>query len=41
MGNVSVGSASATLPLEWSGAPAGTKSYALIMHHQAPDQIKW
>lgn len=28
-------------PLAWSGAPAGTKSYALIMHHQAPDQIKW
>lgn len=23
----------ATLPLEWSGAPAGTKSYAIIMHH--------
>ena len=23
-------------PLEWSGAPAGTKSYALIMHHLAP-----
>lgn len=20
-------------PLEWSGAPAGTKSYALVMHH--------
>jgi formylglycine-generating enzyme required for sulfatase activity/phosphatidylethanolamine-binding protein (PEBP) family uncharacterized protein len=32
---------SATLPLKWSGAPDGTKSYALIMHHQAPDQIKW
>lgn len=31
----------ATLPLEWSGAPAGTKSYALIMHHQAPDALKW
>ena len=25
--------AGATPPLEWSGAPAGTKSYALIMHH--------
>jgi phosphatidylethanolamine-binding protein (PEBP) family uncharacterized protein len=24
---------SATLPLEWSGAPAKTTSYALIMHH--------
>jgi len=30
-----------TLPLEWSGAPAGTKEYALIMHHIAPDGIKW
>jgi phosphatidylethanolamine-binding protein (PEBP) family uncharacterized protein/Ca2+-binding EF-hand superfamily protein len=26
----------ATLPLEWRGAPAGTKSYALIMDHLAP-----
>ena len=26
----------ATLPLEWNGAPAGTKSYALIMDHLAP-----
>jgi phosphatidylethanolamine-binding protein (PEBP) family uncharacterized protein/Ca2+-binding EF-hand superfamily protein len=26
----------ATLPLEWSGSPAGTKSYALIMDHLAP-----
>ena len=26
----------ATLPLEWKGAPAGTKSYALIMDHLAP-----
>ena len=33
--------ASATLPLEWNGAPAETKSYALIMHHEAPDQTKW
>ena len=33
--------ASATLPLEWIGAPAETKSYALIMHHEAPDQTKW
>jgi formylglycine-generating enzyme required for sulfatase activity/phosphatidylethanolamine-binding protein (PEBP) family uncharacterized protein len=33
--------AAATLPLEWSGAPAETKSYALIMHHEAPDQTKW
>jgi len=33
--------ASNTLPLEWTGAPAGTKSYALIMHHEAPDMTKW
>ncbi len=33
--------AAATPPLEWTGAPAGTKSYALIMHHEAPDQTKW
>lgn len=33
--------AAATLPLEWSGAPADTRSYALIMHHEAPDQTKW
>ena len=26
----------ATLPLEWKGAPAGTKSFALIMDHLAP-----
>jgi len=32
---------SATLPLEWSGAPTGTRSFALIMHHVAPDGIKW
>ena len=32
----------ATLPLEWSGAPAGTKSYALVMHHIDPEGIvKW
>jgi len=30
-----------TLPLEWKGAPEGTKSYAVIMHHMAPDAIKW
>ena len=29
--------ASSTLPLEWSGAPAATKSYALIMHHLDPE----
>jgi Raf kinase inhibitor-like YbhB/YbcL family protein len=28
-------------PLQWSGAPADTKSYALIIHHLAPDEIKW
>ena len=32
----------ATLPLNWSGAPAGTKSYAVIMHHVAsPTDIHW
>ncbi len=34
------GSAS-TPPLAWSGAPKGTKSFALIMHHIAPDKTKW
>ena len=34
--------ASATLPLEWTGAPAGTKSYAVIMHHiPGPGDVKW
>jgi phosphatidylethanolamine-binding protein (PEBP) family uncharacterized protein/Spy/CpxP family protein refolding chaperone len=33
---------SSTLPLEWSGTPAGTKSYALIMHHIDPQgAAKW
>jgi phosphatidylethanolamine-binding protein (PEBP) family uncharacterized protein len=33
---------SATLPLAWKNAPAGTKSYALIMHHVDPEgKIKW
>ncbi len=32
---------SATLPLAWSGAPARTRSLALVMHHAAPDGIKW
>ena len=33
---------SSTPPLEWSGAPAGTKSYALIMHHiPGPGDLKW
>ena len=32
----------ATLPLAWAGAPEGTKAFAVIMHHVAPDnQIKW
>lgn len=31
----------ATLPLAWSGAPEGTQSYAVIMHHEAPDGIHW
>ena len=31
-----------TLPLAWTGAPAGTKSFAVIMHHVAsPDEIHW
>jgi phosphatidylethanolamine-binding protein (PEBP) family uncharacterized protein len=29
----------ATLPLSWKGAPAGTKSYALIMDHLAPGNV--
>jgi phosphatidylethanolamine-binding protein (PEBP) family uncharacterized protein len=34
--------ASSTLALEWSGAPAGTKSYAVTMHHIAsPTDIHW
>jgi formylglycine-generating enzyme required for sulfatase activity/phosphatidylethanolamine-binding protein (PEBP) family uncharacterized protein len=33
---------SSTLPLEWSNAPAGTRSFALIMHHAPPDGgFKW
>jgi len=28
-------------PLEWSWAPAGTKSFAIIVHHIAPDATKW
>jgi Raf kinase inhibitor-like YbhB/YbcL family protein len=31
-----------TLALSWSGAPAGTKSFAVIMHHVAsPTDIHW
>ncbi len=31
-----------TLPLEWSGAPAETKSYALLMHHVDREGVtKW
>lgn len=31
-----------TPPLEWKGAPAGTKSYALVMHHLDPEgKTKW
>ena len=30
-----------TLPLSWSGAPDGTQSYAVIMHHEAQDGIHW
>lgn len=32
----------ASPPLEWGGAPQGTQSYALIMHHLDPEgRIKW
>ncbi len=32
----------ATLPLAWSGAPVGTVSYAVVMHHVAgPTDIHW
>lgn len=31
-----------TLALSWSGAPAGTVGYAVIMHHDAPDNtVHW
>ena len=34
--------AAATLPLEWIGAPAGTKNFAVIMHHVDPEgKVKW
>ncbi len=34
--------ASVTLPLEWRGAPSGTQSFAVIMHHVASaDDIHW
>jgi Raf kinase inhibitor-like YbhB/YbcL family protein len=33
---------SATLPLAWSGAPAGTQSYAVVMHHiPGPGDSHW
>jgi Raf kinase inhibitor-like YbhB/YbcL family protein len=33
---------SATLPLSWRGAPEGTKSFALIMHHiPGPGDSHW
>ena len=33
---------SSTLPLEWTGAPPDTKSYAVIMHHIDPQGLtKW
>jgi gluconolactonase len=32
----------ASLPLTWNGAPAGTRSFAIVMHHIAdPDDIHW
>ncbi len=34
--------AGSTLPLQWTGAPTGTKSYALVMHHVDPEgKTKW
>ena len=27
-------------PLEWRAGPPGTKSYALVLWHEAPDQVK-
>lgn len=34
--------ASISPPLAWSGAPAGTQSFAVIMHHLDPEgQLKW
>lgn len=34
--------ASATLPLDWKGAPSGTRSFALIMHHVASQEdVHW
>lgn len=34
--------ASSTLPLAWSGAPDGTQSFAIIMHHVAgPGDVHW
>ena len=34
--------AAATLPLEWVGAPEGTKSFAVVMHHIDPEgRAKW
>lgn len=33
---------SATLPLQWTGAPDGTKSFVVIMHHIDPEgNVKW
>ena len=33
---------SATLPLSWSGAPTGTKSFAVVMHHiPGPGDSHW
>ncbi len=34
--------ASLSPPLEWSGAPAGTKAFVVIMHHFDPEgKVKW
>jgi len=30
---------SSTLPLSWEGAPEGTKSFVIIMHHVDPEGL--
>ena len=39
---LSVGGMGATPPVEWSTPPAGTQSYAVVMHHIDPEgKAKW
>jgi phosphatidylethanolamine-binding protein (PEBP) family uncharacterized protein len=34
--------ASVSPPLNWTGTPEGTRNFAVIMHHVAPDgEVKW